>query len=193
MMLSPQAARMGTVHTTLRKIGMAPKKKLSSVVTGTITTTPRFGVGRSTIRHHRDPHHLDYHYYFSGKPFSTITTMMTTPMTSTTMSPTPRRFKSSQAAATVVTDSESDTDDEMTRGVSFHRYEGHASAAATLLSSTHSTTKHAYEEPWMINLHRGNNNEWLSGPRNEKEWFTGLAPRDCPGKGELLFWQRIDK
>ena len=33
----------------------------------------------------------------------------------------------------------------------------------------------------MINLGRGNNDEWLLGPRDEDEWFTGLKPSTCPG------------
>jgi len=36
-------------------------------------------------------------------------------------------------------------------------------------------------EDWMVNLGRGRDNEWLSGPR-PKEWFTGLNPELCPGR-----------
>ena len=38
----------------------------------------------------------------------------------------------------------------------------------------------SHEEAWMINLGRGNDNEWLTGPR-EDTWYTGIHPRDCPG------------
>jgi hypothetical protein len=34
----------------------------------------------------------------------------------------------------------------------------------------------------MINLGREDNNEWLLGPRDADEWFTGLKPTICPGK-----------
>ena len=37
-------------------------------------------------------------------------------------------------------------------------------------------------EAWMINLGRGDNNQWLLGPRDPDEWFTGLKPSSCPGK-----------
>ena len=46
----------------------------------------------------------------------------------------------------------------------------------------------SHEEAWMINLGRGNDNEWLTGPR-EDTWYTGIHPRDCPGtyyKGTAL-------
>lgn len=51
---------------------------------------------------------------------------------------------------------------------------GHAAAAALNFEKSH-------QESWMINLGRGNNNAWLSGPRTG-DWFTGLAPSKCPGK-----------
>ena len=104
MMLSPQAARMGTVFTTLRNIG------------------PR------ALARHRG---------------ATV------------------GFQSTLAV-------EEDED--------HHRYLGHAKAAAVRVERPSSS------EPWMINLHRGHNNAWLSDTRNENEWFTGLAPKDCPGK-----------
>ncbi|MGK3734737.1 MAG: hypothetical protein ACI8RD_002761 [Bacillariaceae sp.] len=36
------------------------------------------------------------------------------------------------------------------------------------------------EESWMINLGRNDNNEWLTGPRDD-EWFTGKHPKISPG------------
>jgi hypothetical protein len=54
-------------------------------------------------------------------------------------------------------------------------------------SKVHSTIK----EPWMINLNRGNDDAWLSDTRDETEWFTGVAPRYCPGM-YLLFFVRLD-
>jgi len=53
---------------------------------------------------------------------------------------------------------------------------GHAAAA-----EARATMGKSHEEAWMINLGRGNENEWLTGPRHE-DWFTGLAPSKCPGK-----------
>eukprot|EP00536_Pseudo-nitzschia_multiseries_P011021 jgi/Psemu1/289448/fgenesh1_pg.356_\ len=39
----------------------------------------------------------------------------------------------------------------------------------------------SHEEAWMINLGRSDNNEWLTGPRDPDEWFTGKQPEICPG------------
>jgi hypothetical protein len=127
MMLSPQAARMGTVWTTLRKIGPAsrfslPKKKLLRTDLG----------GR---RH-------------SLLASSTV------------------RWQSTQTA---LYDSEDDLD---------YRSKGLASAAALRVS----TSATLADDLWKINLHRGNDNAWLTGPRKAEEWFTGLAPNECPGK-----------
>jgi hypothetical protein len=51
--------------------------------------------------------------------------------------------------------------------------------AATIAAAT---PPPAMNESWRINLGRGNDNAWLMGPRNEQEWFTGMAPlNECPG------------
>lgn len=39
----------------------------------------------------------------------------------------------------------------------------------------------SHEESWTINLGRNDNNEWLTGPRDADEWFTGRQPNICPG------------
>lgn len=80
-----------------------------------------------------------------------------------------RRWKSSRVA-TAYDEFDSDGDDleVRTKGLA---------AAAELRA----TEKLSHEEAWMINLGRGTDNEWLTGPR-EDEWFTGRHPRDCPGK-----------
>jgi hypothetical protein len=39
----------------------------------------------------------------------------------------------------------------------------------------------SHEEVWMVNLGRSDNNEWLTGPRDPDEWFTGKQPKICPG------------
>jgi len=54
--------------------------------------------------------------------------------------------------------------------------QGHAAAAAIRTSTVKS-----HEEAWMINLGRGKENAWLTGPRSD-EWFTGVVPANCPGK-----------
>lgn len=74
-----------------------------------------------------------------------------------------RRWKSTMAAY-------GDSDDEET----FHKSHGHAEAAKVRSAFSH-------EETWMVNLGRGDNNEWLLGPRDPDEWFTGLKPTLCPG------------
>lgn len=60
-----------------------------------------------------------------------------------------------------------------------YRSRGHASAASYRVGKTQEVLQ---DHPWMINLNRGNDNEWLSKPRVDNEWYTGLAPHDCPGK-----------
>jgi hypothetical protein len=57
---------------------------------------------------------------------------------------------------------------------------GHSSGHAAAMKARVSMDK-SHEEAWMINIGRGNENEWLSGPRPQ-EWFTGLSPSKCPGK-----------
>jgi hypothetical protein len=61
----------------------------------------------------------------------------------------------------------------------FSQYsKGHAAAAAARTKVNGALTR---DEPWMINLERGKDNPWLTGPRSE-DWFTGLPPSQCPGK-----------
>ena len=37
------------------------------------------------------------------------------------------------------------------------------------------------QESWMVNLNRGDDNTWLTGPRTDNEWYTGKSPKHCPG------------
>lgn len=62
-------------------------------------------------------------------------------------------------------------------GVNDNKARGHAEAAAA-----RATSHLSHDESWMINLGRGNNNEWLLGPRDADDWFTGLKPTLCPGE-----------
>jgi hypothetical protein len=81
------------------------------------------------------------------------------------------RHKSTAAAAIV----DYEDDEDVVTNASL----GHAAAAEAAASMDKS-----HEEAWMVNLGRGNENEWLTGPRPE-EWFTGLAPCKCPGKPDI--------
>jgi hypothetical protein len=58
-----------------------------------------------------------------------------------------------------------------------------ATASSVTAAASHHTPKSslAQQEAWMINLGRGDNDQWLTGPRDEDEWFTGLKPSLCPG------------
>lgn len=53
-----------------------------------------------------------------------------------------------------------------------------ATAATGALSGNGSL---AHQEAWKVNLGRGDNDAWLTGPRNADEWFTGRKPAECPG------------
>jgi len=53
--------------------------------------------------------------------------------------------------------------------------EGHVAAA-----EARNKLDASNEEAWRINLGRGSNNQWLTGPRTD-DWFTGLPPSQCPG------------
>jgi hypothetical protein len=61
-----------------------------------------------------------------------------------------------------------------------NRSHGHAEAAKVRSAFSH-------EEAWMVNLGRDDCNEWLLGPRDADDWFTGLKPSICPGKEEMAF------
>jgi hypothetical protein len=82
-------------------------------------------------------------------------------------------------------------------------YMGHSAAAEYRLKQQQQTndtngpppptattaTPTAVSESWMINVGRGNDNAWLMGPRNDQEWFTGMAPIDqCPGNVCILLY-----
>ncbi|KAL3905288.1 MAG: hypothetical protein SGILL_009738, partial [Bacillariaceae sp.] len=86
----------------------------------------------------------------------------------------------STMAATAYDDSDDSSDDEpgSAVGAAGSQYAGHVAAAKARIG-TNSALSH--EEAWMINLGRNNDNEWLTGPRNADEWYTGLKPSICPG------------
>ncbi|CAB9522563.1 Hercynine oxygenase [Seminavis robusta] len=158
MMISPSACRMGLVTTSRRKIG--------TVLTGSST----LGGRRAFLT-------------ASSKSSSLVDASVVAPETKSLWTPRSpifrRRWKSSRAAAVYDTDSDDQDDLEVrTKGLA---------AAAQLRATSASSAELSHEEAWMINLGRGDDNEWLTGPR-EDEWFTGIHPRDCPGvdaKGKI--------
>lgn len=143
MMLSPQAARMGTVWTTLRNIGMSSSNSALRV----------------TLQGHRSS--------IRGSRLAD-------------------RFKSPAAVFSSISDEDFDDSHHDNRGkLVVDRTEGHK-LAAEYRAESDVNQRHAYEEPWMMNLGRGNDNAWLMGLRKDDEWFTGVAPRNCPGKSLML-------
>jgi hypothetical protein len=135
MMLSPQAARMSCVSTSL----------------GHIRRSTRF---LSIGRRHFDPS-IRSRFRLSSdtsRAFSVSAGLS--------------RFKSTMAAY-----DESEDGDNID-----YRHKGHVAAAKARASDA----SKSHDEAWMINLGRDGDNEWLTGPRDQ-EWFTGVAPRECPG------------
>jgi len=86
-----------------------------------------------------------------------------------------RRWKSTAAA--FVDDYDSNPEDVILDP----RSKGFSDAAEILASSNADMLVASYEEAWMINLGRGNDHAWLNGPRDDF-WWTGVHPRECPGK-----------
>jgi hypothetical protein len=82
------------------------------------------------------------------------------------------RWKSTMASQDEVSDEDEETDPA----------QGHAETALA-----RAKTIHSHGESWMINLGRDGDNEWLLGPRDPDDWFTGLKPTVCPGKIHSLF------
>ena len=52
----------------------------------------------------------------------------------------------------------------------------------TYESTADTSSGRTHQEAWMVNLNRGDN-DWLTGPRIESQWYTGKAPSNinCPG------------
>jgi hypothetical protein len=206
MMLSPQAARMGTVYTTLRKIGCsaaASYSSSSSKRTTRILVNERGG-GHSwwqpmiTTMTPSAPHFVSARSCLVRREPSAAVAVG---MSSTSWS---RRTKSTAVAILKRQDIMEDDDGKDTSANNndesslHHPYNNNnnynnspgrnaadvAGAATTAPASTAKVTSDAPTSPaaaWMINLGRKNHdNEWLTGPRG-REWFTGVHPRECPG------------
>jgi hypothetical protein len=147
MMLSPQAARMGTVYTTLRSIGKAGTRRFFGG-----SSSRRVVSFKSTTSRNENKQLSDTFRRQQLKQ---------------------QRFKSSVGVAA---NFDTDSDDEGHHDLGY-THAGQAAAAEYRAKNAH------IDEPWMINLGRGNDNAWLMGRRDEQEWFTGLAPvKNCPGK-----------
>ena len=134
MMISPQAARMGTVFTTLRKLGASS----SSLRRGS-SLIDRVAVRRVTL----PPRNASWSL---------------APLASSSFSTSPQY------------------DDDVEEDAIVDRSFGHAAA----MEARQHSMKHSQDESWMINLGR-EDDAWLHGPREAKHWFTGVAPKDCPG------------
>ena len=103
------------------------------------------------------------------------------------------RFKSSRAAVSAMDSDDSDDDEdaeylhEPAAADALGAHAGHAAAAAYRAQAASSPSSTVVDESWMINLGRGTDNDWLMGPRDPRQWFTGPAPavnhqEACPGK-----------
>jgi len=158
MMLSPSAARIGTVSTMLRE--MAKKRSRRSYLTS--LASPRFRSNRKTFSSG------SHDGRFFSKAIDTRNSALchnARVVSSATSDVFPTRWKSTMAS---YSDSDSDEDNDAEENTTTTRN--------TVLGGTLS-----HEEAWMINLGRSDNNEWLTGPRDPDEWFTGKQPKICPG------------
>lgn len=160
-MLSPSACRMGLATTSRRKIGteIFNRSSLGSSHRSLSTLKSAFSSSPSSS----SP--LASFLIFKKRDYSWVPRRLSRPFLSTTNN----RWKSTAAAA-YDSDSDGNDDDLDTRSKRF--------ATAAQLRTT--SGKLSHEEAWMINLGRGNDDEWLTGPR-EEDWFTGIHPRVCPG------------
>jgi hypothetical protein len=156
MMLSPSAARMGFWTTVRRK----PSARAFSLATG---SKQRGGLATAATASGSGKHQS----VFRGHGLAAVWKEGFSGWNNGKRVLGRRSWKSTMAAY----DSD-DSDDAPTTAAT--PYAGHAQAAKARAVMSH-------EEAWMINLGRDNDNEWLKGPRNADEWYTGLKPSLCPG------------
>ena len=74
-----------------------------------------------------------------------------------------------------------------------HMANANAAAASSGVKSSSSPSLLAQQEAWMINLGRDDNDQWLTGPRDPNEWFTGVQPSECPGVEKVVSQLKGDK
>jgi hypothetical protein len=171
MMLSPQAARMGTVHTTLRQIGFKSSVRSHCYSTGMLsnrrTLNPR---SKNVIGYYRQPcHFLIDKIHFSQTH--------------------PSRSKSTAAISDIDIDSTIQSlvpknQHRMTAPIPSGSQAIATEIRTKIISSSFDNGKvTSNNEPWRINLGRGSDNDWLLTPRIDNEWFTGVSPGShlCPG------------
>lgn len=167
-MISPSACRMGLVTTSRRKIGTA------------LAGPTSLGRRRALLTSNT-PSKLSSSSLAGALEKEVWTPLRLRGGSNNRWSSVPhRRWKSSRVAA--VYDSETDSDHDGDHDDDLEVRTKGLAAAAQLRATT---DKLSHEEAWMINLGRGSDNEWLTGPR-EEDWFTGVHPRDCPGKLQWL-------
>lgn len=167
---------MGTVKTTLRHIGKAGRDSPLAVSGRSIAAFWSSSSLKGSVR----------------RPFSAVTSEASLHSTTKTSrlsdartalaSDSVGRWKSTMASF-----SESDDEDEsnthaMEYAVHSNKmsHNGHAAAA-----KAHVDSSSTLDDSWRINLGRGDNNKWLTGPRDEDDWFTGLKPSICPGADSM--------
>jgi hypothetical protein len=198
---------MGTVKTTLRHIGKRggtdPPLGVSSRLSGKVwlsSSSSSSNNGSSIIKSFSTTIGKAAAAAATSTPTTTratTTTFLTKTCTlNTALDSNTNRWKSTMASVM-----ESDDEDEITINVSENiknegskmaTFEnGHVKAARARMvdqQKNNTSSSLSLDESWRINLGRGSNNMWLTGPRNEDEWFTGLKPTDCPGvdsKGKI--------
>jgi hypothetical protein len=165
MMLSPQAARMGTM---LRCIGKSSPQR-----------RPFFHSANSSNWSPLSNRKLTLASAASDSGYAVRSLVYQ------------QRCKST-AASSLFIDSDDDDDNIVVAAAAplpsrlDYAHSGHIAAAqqrAKLLSQTAASAAAAATESWRINLGRGHDNEWLTGPRPADDWFTGVSPtnRACPG------------
>ena len=225
MMLSPSAARMGTVSTTLRHIGKqqhlswSPKSSFSCRSSSSSSSFSSFAfIVRGTRLNRKIINNIN-NSNAGRRTFLTTTstsnavvwrretnkTKMTSTRTTFGMNNNcPLRtgttaWKSTMASTVDSDDDEDDYNDrssdqqspmyvaeavaEANKNAHIANTNAAASSGSSKSSSSSSSSPSllAQQEAWMINLGRDDNDQWLTGPRDPNEWFTGVQPSDCPG------------
>jgi hypothetical protein len=204
MMLSPSACRLGRTEIRILQVGMrhhpSGDRRLTTVVTNRSTavkTNDKNLLFRSTSTPFRTTSSLasissgtwsdKNNSWFSSR--GTLRTTLSSASVPALLSSSSSTLRGSRYWKSTMASVDYDDDDDTcatpattTFGVNDNKSRGHAEAAAA-----RATSHLSHDESWMINLGRGNNNEWLLGPRHADDWFTGLKPTVCPGEYILCF------
>lgn len=167
MMLSPQAARMGTVHTTLRSIGC---KKIYSQA---LSTKSSGGRGDTLTSYNKafTTSKVEKHNFLGRQNCWKSTAAL-----------------DYSGSNDVIGNFKPSLDNSLGTKPESLSISGHSHALAAEYRNLNDRS--LVDEPWRINLGRGNDNVWLMQPRNASDWFTGVSPSNklCPGKqNDALF------